>query len=178
MRRFRSCVGLVNGLSCTSLRYIRGHLERCFSSHVINSHIYSTCASVCVRSPSTLHSKPSPFSSGVGCWFFLWLSSRALSLLLYTHLIVSCYIEIQQRGLLRVLFHHTSQTDQIFFTVYTFNLYGSFYCNCFHLDLKGRERLGSHTYNTQLPSLKGSVYISREKREIKQKKRAINITFW
>lgn len=65
------------------------------------------CASVCVwgggRLPSTLHSKPSLFSWGAGFCSAFWLSSWALSLLLYTHLIVSCYKRKQLRDSFRIL---------------------------------------------------------------------------
>lgn len=55
------------------------------------------CVNVCVRVmfgptvPSTLHSNTSPFSSTLGFWLAFWWSSWALSLLLYTHFMESCW---------------------------------------------------------------------------------------
>lgn len=70
---------------------VHEHLQRNFVFARFPDSVYcKLCVFVCVWSPSTLHSKPSPFSSGVGFSFVVWLSSWALSLLLYTHFIVSC----------------------------------------------------------------------------------------
>ena len=103
----------------TSLRYIHRHLEPKTLSLMSNYYAVpwecdcmdvcvcvSVCVCVCVWSPSTLHSKPSPFSSRAGFWFVFWLSSWALSLLLYTHLMVSCCIGLQNRIFFVMFVHH------------------------------------------------------------------------
>ena len=84
-----------------------GHVTDVFQCALRTHTAKCTTLSLCVfesvslhvdvmQSPSTLHSKPSPFSSGVGFWFIFWRSSWALSLLLYTHLMLSCCIGTQK----------------------------------------------------------------------------------